>query len=83
MNDREVEMLRSKYKEITNKPNADDVSVRRMKEVVDAYNKGMADAVGFVIDEFNHRTVCLGRATAKTYVINTLNEILKELKERK
>lgn len=41
------------------------------------------NTVLFVIDEFNRRTVCLGRATAKTYVIDTLLEILKELKEQK
>lgn len=41
------------------------------------------NTVQFIVDEFNRRTVCLGRATAKTYVINTLNEILKELKEQK
>lgn len=41
------------------------------------------NAVQFIVDEFNRRTVCLGRAKAKTYVINTLNEILKELKEQK
>lgn len=51
------------------------------------YEKGKADeranTVKFIVDEFNRRTVCLGRATAKKYVIDTLNEIFNELMEKK
>lgn len=41
------------------------------------------NTIQFIHDEFNRRTVHLGRASAKTYIIDTLNEILKELNEKK
>ena len=81
MNDREVEALRSKYKEIVNSPNADDVPIRRMNEVVDAYNKGRADAErdfqnSDYWNDYLAKVIADARADEREKVIN---EFLKEL----